>query len=75
MSSVQSELAAQYRLARLERPDDDVDDIVALVAERMGVDGEASLAAEALALGDDVDVIRRFVYAVEVSVQDEDETA
>jgi hypothetical protein len=65
MSSVQNELAAHYRLARIEHPDHDPDEIVALVAERMGIDGEASLAAESLALGCDVDVIRQFVYAVE----------
>jgi hypothetical protein len=66
-------LAAHYALVRSEDPDAEIEDVVAAVAERMGIDGETALAAESLAAGDDVDVIRRFVYEVEFEAQFEDE--
>jgi hypothetical protein len=58
-------LAAHYPLVRSEDPDAEIEDIVAAVAERMGIDGETALAAKSLATGDDVNVIRRFVCEVE----------
>jgi hypothetical protein len=70
---LRNELAAHYALVRSEDPEAEIEDVVAAVAERMGIDGETALAAESLASGDDVDVIRRFVYEVEFEAEFEDE--
>jgi len=59
------ELAAQYALVRGGNPDADIEEIVALVAERISVDGETALASESLSTGGDADVIRQFVYEIE----------
>ena len=59
------ELAAQYALARSGHPDVGIEEIVALVAERMSVDGEAALVSESLSTGGDVDAVRQFVYDIE----------
>ncbi len=65
MTTIDDELAAQYTLARSDRPSADIESIVALIAERMGLDGEAELAAESIAWGGDLDVIRQFVFEME----------
>jgi hypothetical protein len=67
------ELAAHYAIARSENPDADIEEIVALVAERMSIEGELALAAESVALTGDVDVIRQFVYGIEWESEAEDE--
>ena len=72
MADLQEDLAAQYTLARYDRPDDDIEDIVALIAERMGMERETELASESLAAGGDVDVIRQFVYEMEASESSDD---
>jgi hypothetical protein len=65
VTDLQEDLAARYALARSECPDDDIKEIVALIAERMGIDGETALATARVAAGGDVDVIRQFVYDME----------
>jgi hypothetical protein len=70
----QHELAAQYALARSANPEADLEEIVALVAERMSIDGETSLASESLSTGGDVDVIRQFVYEIEWEAESGDES-
>jgi hypothetical protein len=57
-------LVAQYEQARRERPGDHIEDIVALVADRMGPEAEIELAEPTLATAG-VDVIRHFVYSME----------
>jgi hypothetical protein len=67
------ELAAQYALARGANPEADIEEIVALVAKRMSIDGETSLAAKSLATGGVVDVVRAFVYDIEWDAESGDE--
>jgi hypothetical protein len=59
------ELAAHYAIARGENPDADIEEIVALVAERISIDAETALASESLSTTGDVDVVRQFVYDIE----------
>jgi hypothetical protein len=59
------ELAAQYALARSANPEADIEEIVALVAERISIDAETALASESLSTTGDVDVVRQFVYEIE----------
>lgn len=67
------ELAAHYAIACGENPDADLEKIVALVAERMSIDGEIALASESLAVGGDVDGVRQYVYDIELEGELEDE--
>ena len=68
------ELAGQYQLVRLEQPDAEIEDIVAIIAERIGPEAEIDLAAESLAADTGVvDVIRGFVYSMEEDELDEEE--
>jgi hypothetical protein len=67
------ELAAQYALVRGANPDADIEEIVAMVAKRMSIDGETALASESLSTGGDVDVVRQFVYEIERAGEAEDE--
>jgi hypothetical protein len=67
------ELAAQYALVRGANPDADIEEIVAIVAERVSIDGETSLAAESLATSGDVDVVGAFVYDIEWDAESGDE--
>ncbi len=59
------ELAAQYALARGANPEADVEEIVALVAERISIDADMALASESLSTTGDLDVVRQFAYAIE----------
>jgi hypothetical protein len=59
------ELAAQYALARVANPEADVEEIVALVAERISIDADTALASESLSTTGDLDVVRQFAYAIE----------
>jgi hypothetical protein len=67
------ELAAHYAISRGENPDADLEEIVALVDERMSVDGEIALASESLVVGGDVDGVRQYVYDIELEGELEDE--
>jgi len=59
------ELAAHYALVRGANPEADIEEIVALVAERISIDAETALASESLSTTGDVDVVRQFVYDIE----------
>ena len=67
------ELAAQYALARSANPEADIEEIVALVAERISIDAETALASESLSTGGDVGAVRQSVYDVELDAELEDE--
>jgi hypothetical protein len=67
------ELAAQYALARTDKPDASPEEIVALVTERLSIYSKTNLAAESLAAGGDVDAIRQFVYEMELEGELEDD--
>jgi hypothetical protein len=67
------ELAAHYAIARSENPDADIEEIVALVAERMSIDGETALASENLSTGGHVDVVRQLIYQIEWESESEGE--
>ena len=59
------ELTAQYALARSANPEADIEEIVALVADRISIDAEIALASESLSTTGEVDVMRQFVYGIE----------
>lgn len=65
MSNLQEDLVAHHQLARRDRPDASVEEIVTLIAGRMGIAAETELALESASAGGDVDVIRQFVYEME----------
>jgi hypothetical protein len=69
------ELAAQYVLARSDNPGASVEEIVAMVGDRMSADGETTVAAENVSAGGDVDVIRRFVDQMEREAESESRTS
>ena len=61
------DVAAYYTLVKTEHPDLSPDELVTLIADRIGLDAELALAAEARAAGVDEgwSTIQRFVYALE----------
>ena len=61
------DVAAYYALVKAEHPDLSPDELVTLIADRIGLDVELALAAEGRAAGVDEGStrIQRFVYALE----------
>ncbi len=59
------DVAAYYTLVKADHPDLSPDELVTLIADRIGLDVELAVSAEERAGGVDEDCIQRFVYALE----------
>jgi hypothetical protein len=73
VSNIRKRLAAEYSLARDERPDADADSIAVLITSRLGRHGRTDLVASELLLNPEtadrpnaaLEAVRLFVLAVE----------
>lgn len=70
---LEDDIAAHYQLVKRERPDLSPDDIVSMIAGRMGEDAELALAVADDAAGVEGSAIQHFVYAMEYDEDDLDD--